>query len=193
MAKFNLARKLFDIEESDSEASVSSVIYLSSDEEEGTSSTSWDSDWSTDTEAIIERIEREVKSSPILIAGRKMTVEEQATESAAGPSNLQMWPPSTPKLGFKHFDEKLLYAPMRKAERTRIELCNTILPVLESPLSPPEHERGPSQDELMEQPVSTSFHASYHIKYSRIRILVNSWAVDVWSVEDQWTKLNKRR
>ena len=128
MAKFNLARKLFDLKESDSEASVNSVIYLSSDEEEGTSSTSWDSDWSTDTEAIIERIEREVKSSPILIAGRKMTVEEQATESAAGPSNLQMWPPSTPKLGFKHFDEKLLYAPMRKAERTRIELCNTILP-----------------------------------------------------------------
>ena len=114
MAKFNLARKLFDLEESDSEASVNSVIYLSSDEEEGTSSTSWDSDWSTDTEAIIKRIEREVKSSPILIAGRKMTVEEQATESAAGPSNLRMWPPSTPKLGFKQFDEKLLYAPMRK-------------------------------------------------------------------------------
>ena len=164
MAKFNLARKLFDLEESDSEASVNSVIYLSSDEEEGTSSTSWDSDRSTDTEAIIARIEREVKSSPILIAGRKMTVEEQATESAAGPSNLQMWPPSTPKLGFKHFDEKLLYAPMRKAERTRMELCNTILPVLESPLSLPEHERGPSQDELMKQPVSTSFHASYHIQ-----------------------------
>ena len=58
MAKFNLARKLFDLEESDSEASVNSVIYLSSDEEENNSSTSWDSDWSTDTEAIIERIER---------------------------------------------------------------------------------------------------------------------------------------
>ena len=76
MAKFNLARKLFDLEESDSEASVNSVIYLSSDEEEGTSSTSWDSDWSTDTEAIIERIEREVKSSPILIAGRKRSQDD---------------------------------------------------------------------------------------------------------------------
>ena len=193
-AKFNLARKLFDLDESDSEASVNSVIYLSSDEEENNSSTSWDSDWSTDTEAIIERIEREVKSSPILIAGRKMTVEEQDTESAAGPSNLQMRPPSTPKLGFKQFDEKLLYAPMRKAERTRIELCNTILPVLESPLSPPEHERGPSQDVFMEQPVSTSFHASYHIQQVQpYSDLSKQLAVDAWSVGDQWTKLNKRK
>ena len=58
MQRYNLTKKLFDLEE-DSESSVDSVIYITSDSENEVSS-SWDSDWSTDTEAIIERIEREV-------------------------------------------------------------------------------------------------------------------------------------
>ena len=74
MQKFNLSRKLFDFEEQDSDRSTDSVIYISSDSEEEVSD-SWDSDWSTDTEALINGIEREVKSSPIVIGGRGLTVE----------------------------------------------------------------------------------------------------------------------
>ena len=69
MQKFNLSRKLFDLEEQSSEKSSNSVIYISSESEDKTS-WSWDSNWSTDTEMLIElieRIEREVRSSPILI------------------------------------------------------------------------------------------------------------------------------
>ena len=68
MQRFNLSKKLFDFEEQSSEGSADSVIYISSDSEDEVSS-DWDSDWSTDTEALISRIEREVRSSPILIAG----------------------------------------------------------------------------------------------------------------------------
>ena len=66
MQKFNLSIKLFDFEEQDSDHSADSVIYISSDSEEEVSDC-WESDWSTDTEALINGIEHEVISSPILI------------------------------------------------------------------------------------------------------------------------------
>ena len=94
MQRYNLTKKLFDFEE-DSEGSANSVIYISSDSEDEVSS-SWDSDWSTDTEAIIDRIEREVKATPIPIAGRVMTTEGSNDGMVAGPSNAQPVPPSTP-------------------------------------------------------------------------------------------------
>ena len=65
MSKFNLSRKLFGLEESDSDDSERSVIYISSDEDE---SADWETDCSTDTEQLVARIEREVTSSPVLIA-----------------------------------------------------------------------------------------------------------------------------
>ena len=163
MQKFKLSRKLFDFEEQSSEDSAECVIYFSSDEEEE-ATYSWDSDWPTDTEAVISRIEREVKSCPILIEGRVMTTEGLDDEMEAGPSSSRPNPATTPKLGFKHFDEKLCYAPSRKMKKAKIELCNTILPDLESPMSPLEHERGPSLDTPIPQSVDTSFHASYHIQ-----------------------------
>ena len=81
MQRYNLTKKLFDLEE-DSESSVDSVIYISSDSENEVSS-SWDSDWSTDTAEIIERIEREVKAAPIPIVGRGMTTEGLDDEMTA--------------------------------------------------------------------------------------------------------------
>ena len=72
MQRFNLSKKLFAFEEQSSEESADSVIYFSSDSEDEVSS-DWDSDWSTDTKALINRVEQEVKSNPILIAGRVMT------------------------------------------------------------------------------------------------------------------------
>ena len=166
MQKFNLLRKLFDFEEQSSEDSAESVIYISSDEEEEATD-SYDSDWSTDTEALISRIEKDFNSSPILIAGRVMTTEGLDDEMEAGPSSSRPVPPTTPKLGFKYFDEKLCYAPSRKIEEAKIELCNTILPVLESPMSPFENERGPSLDTPMPQSTDNTFHASYHIQSVR--------------------------
>ena len=93
-----------------------------------------------------------------------MTTEELDDEMKAGPSSSRPVPPITPKLGFKYFDEKLYYAPSRKREKTKNELCNTILPVLESPMSHPEHERWPSLDTPMQQSVDTNFHASCEIQ-----------------------------
>ena len=106
MQRYNLAKKLFDFEEEDSESSANSIIYISSDSEDEASS-DWDSDWFTDTEAIIDRIEREVKAVPIPIAGRGMTIESSDNEMVAGPSNAQPVPPSTPKLGFKYFNREM--------------------------------------------------------------------------------------
>ena len=162
MQRFNLSKKLFDFEEQSSEESADSVIYISSDSEDKVSS-DWDSDWSTDTEALISKIKREVKSRPIPIAGRIMTTEGLDDELEAGPSNAQPVPPSTPKLGFKHFDKEKCLAPSKK-QKTRIELCNTILPVLETPISPLDHERGPSLDTPMPQAVSDNYHVYYHIQ-----------------------------
>ena len=67
MQRYNATKKLFDFEEKDSESSANSIIYISSDGENEASSY-WYSDGSTDTEAIIDRIEREVKAAPIPIA-----------------------------------------------------------------------------------------------------------------------------
>ena len=136
MQKFYLSKKLFDFEEQNSEESTDSVIHNSSDSEDEVSS-SWDSDWSTDTEALIIRKEPEVESSPILIAGRAMTIEGLDDEMEAGPSNVQPVPLSTPKLGFKYINKEMSLAPSKKQKKSRIELCSTILPVLESPTSPP--------------------------------------------------------
>ena len=144
MQRYNLTKKLIDLEE-DSESSVDSVIYISSDSENEVSS-SWDSDWSTDTEEIIERIEREVKAAPIPIARRGMTTEEVDDEMAAGPSSALPVPPSTPKLGFEYFNKEMCLAPSKRQRKSKVELCATVLPVLESPQSPPDHERGPSID-----------------------------------------------
>ena len=157
MQRYNLTKKLFDLEE-DSENSVDSVIYISSDSENEVSS-SWDSDWSTDTEAIIERIEREVKAAPIPIVGRGMTTEELDDEMTAGPSSVRPVPPSTPKLGVEYFSKEMCLAASKKQRKSKVELCATVLPVLESPLSPPDHERGPSIDTpLCSQPLGLSMH-----------------------------------
>ena len=113
-----------------------SVIYISSSEDEYTED--WETDCSTDTEQLIARIEREVTTSPILIGGRIMTTEiPEEDEIVAGPSTSKVTVETTPKLDHKCVDQERCYAPSKRIEKTRIELCSTILPVLESPMSPP--------------------------------------------------------
>ena len=157
MERFNKARKLFGSLEFSSDSSGDSVIYISSDEE---TSDGWDSDWSTDTEEMVRRIETQVRAEPIPIAGRRMTTASDEPGPSSVPSDVQ----TTPKLDKTYFDEKLCYAPSRGNTKRRIELCKTILPVLESPLSPPAHERGPSMDTPVIQPENSGFHASFHIQ-----------------------------
>ena len=157
MERFNKAKKLFGSLEFSSDSSRDSVIYISSDEE---TSDGWDSDWSTDTEEMVKRIETQVQAEPITIAGRRMTTASDEPGPSCVTSDVQ----TTPKLDKTYFDEQLCYAPPRGNTKRRIELCKTILPVLESPLSPPAHERGPSMDTPVVQPESSGFHASYHIQ-----------------------------
>ena len=157
MERFNKARKLFGSSEFSSDSSRDSVIYISSDEE---TSDGWDSDWSTDTEEMVRRIETQVQAEPITIAGRRMTTASDEPGPSFVPSDVQ----TTPKLDKTYFNEQLCNAPPRGNTKRRIGLCKTILPVLESPLSPPAHERGPSMDTPVIQPESSGFHASYHIQ-----------------------------
>ena len=165
MSKYNLARRLFDLEEYDSDESEKSVIYIFSSEGE---SSDWETDCSTDTEQLIARIEREVTSSPMLIGGRIMTVEEPSgNEPEAGPSSSQARTDVTPKFDHRNFDQEMCYAPPKKLGMSRIEVCKTLLPVPESPMSPPDHERGPSLDTSLMQPTMGGFHASFHVQNTK--------------------------
>ena len=166
MNKFSLARKLFDMDESEPSDSDNSVIYISSSEDECTGD--WETDCSTDTEQLIARIEREVTFSPMLIGGRIMTSEVSEEDAqVAGPSTSGATVEKTPKMDNKYFDLERCYALSKRTEKSRIEICNSILPVLESPMSPPDHKRGPSQDIPFVQPATSEFHASYHIQNTR--------------------------
>ena len=141
------------------------MIYISSCEDE---SSDWETGCSTDTEQLVARIEREVNSSPMLIGGRIMTVDEPTEdEPEAGPSSSQTQTDVTPKLDHKYFDKEMYYAPPKKTGKSRIELCKTLLPVPESPMSPPDHERGSSLGTTLMQPVFGGFHASYHVQNTR--------------------------
>ena len=146
MNKFNRARKLFGSIDFSSDSSNESVIYISSEDE---ASDGWNSDWSTDPEEMIRRVETQVKAT---------ASDEPGTSTM--PSELQI----TPKLDRAYFDENLCYAPPKGNTKRRIELCKTILPVRESPVSPSPHERGPSQDTSLLQTGTSGFHASYHIQ-----------------------------
>ena len=111
---------MFDFKEYDSDNSDKSVIYISSSEDE---SSDWETDCSTDTEQLIARIKKEVTSSPMLIGGKILTMDEPEDEARAGPSTSQVEEGVTPKLGLKYFDREMCYAPPRKFEKKRIELC----------------------------------------------------------------------
>ena len=136
MQKYNLAKTICDMEEQNSCSFRDSIIYIFSRSDEGQSD-GWDSDWSWETENMIKRIELEVNSSPMLFGGRIMTTGSLEEQMRAGPSSAQTNPATTPKLCLKFFDEKLCYAPPIKTLKTRIELCKTLPPVLDSPMSPP--------------------------------------------------------
>ena len=88
-------------------------------------------------------------------------------EPKAGPSSTQTQTDVTPKLDHRYFDKEMCYAPPEKTGKSRIKLCKTLLPVPESPMSPPDHERGPSMDTPLMQPVMGGFHASYHVQNTR--------------------------
>ena len=58
-------------------------------------------------------------------------------------------------------------APQKSREIENRELCKTLLLVLESPISPPPHERGPvleTPSAPLPQPANSGFSASYHVQ-----------------------------
>ena len=96
-------------------------MYMSSSEDEEFSN-GWDSDWSTDLEELVKRIE-EVVSSPKLIKGRGMTTENMDDDTpAAGPSTSKPNRDSTPKLNRENFDESLCYAPAEENPKRKLQL-----------------------------------------------------------------------
>ena len=183
MSKYSLARKPFGLEESDSDDSERSVIYISSSEDK---SSEWETDCSTDTEQLVARIEREVTSSPMLIGGRIMTVDEPTEdEPEAGPSSSQTQTDVTPRLDHKYFDNEMCYAPPKKTGKSRIELCKTLLPVPESPMSPPDHERGLSMDTPLCSLSCEVFTPLTMCKTQGLtRMSVRNYILDAWFVED---------
>ena len=163
MDRYCKSGKLFEKAELCSDSSSNSVVYISSDKE---TSDDWDSDWSTDTEEIIRRVETEVMSSPILIAGRIRTTDSMKDKMVAGPSSSQPQQDKTPKLDERYSDEKMCYAPQKGPSKNMIELCRTLIPVKDSPKSPSPHLRGPTTETPLMQPVRETFRASFHIQDS---------------------------
>ena len=159
--RYSKSGKLFEKAELSSDSSSNSVIYISSDEE---TSDGWDSDWSTNTEEKIRRVETEVMSSPILIAGRIITTGSVEDEMVAGPSSCQPQQDKTPKLDKRYFDEKLCCAPQKSPSKNTIEQCRTLIPVEDSPMFPTPHEGGSTTETPLMQPVSETFRASFYIQ-----------------------------
>ena len=86
----------------------------------------------------------------------------------AGPSRSLLRPPVTPHLNATFFDEKLCHAPPKENVKRKIELCKTLLPVVESPMSSPPNERGPSMDTPLVQSTEPEFRASYQIQKTKL-------------------------
>ena len=128
----------------------------------------WDSDWSTDTEDMIKRIETEVMSSPKPIAGRIMTCNShEDLTMIPGPTSSRTDMESTPKVSNQNFDKTLCYAPAEECAKKRIELRKTIILVADSPMSPPPHERGPILEMPLApipKPANSGFSVSYHVQ-----------------------------
>ena len=121
-------------------------------------------------------------------------MDEPEDEAGAGPSTSQVEEGVTPKLGLKYFDKEMCYTPPRKIVKKRIELCNTIMPVLESPMSPPEHERGPSVDTPFSSRLRVAFMrpTMCRIQYPT-KMSVRNVIQDAWFAVAQWTQSRTKR
>ena len=166
MEKCTKGRRHFE-DELGSYSTNESMIYISSDENEEMSY-GWDSDWSTDTEDLIRRIETEMVSSPKLRAGKILTTGSPEDQSRlAGPSTSRIDVDITPKFGKQHFDDKRCYALAKECAKKRFDLCKTIIPVADSRLSVPPHERGlifKTPLAPFAQLSSAEFRVSYHVQ-----------------------------
>ena len=57
--------------------------------------------------------------------------------------------------------------PSKGRSKCAMELCKTLIPVQDSPMSPPPHEMGPTSEMPLVQDASNTFRASYHIQDSK--------------------------
>ena len=124
-----------------------------------------------------------------------MTVDEPTeNEAEDGPNSSQAQTDVTPKLDHKYFDKEMCYAPPKKTGKSRIELCKTLLPEPESPMSPPDHERGP----VWTLPLcSLSSEASTPLTTCKTqghtRTSVRNYILDVWFVADPQKQSRRKR
>ena len=119
---------------------------------------------------MIKRIETGVTSKPVGIAGRMVTTGSIEEEMVPGPSTTQPsslvrqqllnWAVS---ISMKNF----VTIPSREKTKTRIEICKTLLPIVDSPMSPPPHERGSSLEIPLLQADRSGLRASFHIQNSK--------------------------
>ena len=85
----------------------------------------------------------------------------------AGSSTSLSRPSITLKLNATYLDEKLCYAPPKGKAKRKIELCKSLLPIVESPMSTPPNERGPSRNTPLVQSAEPEFTALYHIQNTK--------------------------
>ena len=118
-----------------------------------------------------------------------MTTEDLDYEMGAVPSGAQSIPPSTPKVGFEYFNKEMCLASSKKQRKSRVELCTTVLPVLEPPLSPPDHEREPSMDTPSFNQLQEVFMLHITCKtQDRTKMLARICILGVWSAANQQIK-----
>ena len=84
-----------------------------------------------------------------------------------GPSTSHPKEVNTPKFDGRYFDEKVCYARPRGPSGCAMEFCRTLIPVEDSPLSPPPHEKGPTTETPLIQPVSGTIRDSFHMQVSK--------------------------
>ena len=84
-----------------------------------------------------------------------------------GPSTGQPQEGITPKVDKRYFDEKMCYGPSKGPSKCAMELCRTLIPVQDSPMSLPPHERGPTVDTPLARSAEDNFRASYNIQNSK--------------------------
>ena len=109
------------------------------------------------------RVETQVVSCPIPVCKRRMTT----ASDEAGPSTSQPQEDSTPNLTKGSLMKKVWYAPSKGPSKSSMELCRTLIPMQDSPMAPPLHEKGPKMETPLAGPVGDIFRASCHIQGSK--------------------------
>ena len=127
------------------------LVCISSDDESDavSISTFHSSDCNSEVEEMATRVETMV-SAPMMVAGRRMTVEPFPPVSVNfvdQPSTSGSFVTPAQKFSKEFFEIPKVRSPHKRDPRARsrhpIELCSGLVPLVDTPLSPPQSERAP--------------------------------------------------